>query len=144
MLTTSRTQEAIAQPKAPIADDADTVSKIPSTVSKLSATPQVAGNPTDRGLEPKLIPTVSTVSTNSSGRKSPKRDRPYRGPARRALQVGDTCRYYGPKGGMNVTCQGRELEILAIADGLATVTAATWTVTHKIPLRHLRKIAQQP
>ena len=143
LITSDAPQKAVAA-ETPPANNADTVSKIPPTVSKLSATPQVAGTDTDKGFELKPTPTVSTVSTNSSGRKSPKRDRPYRGPARRALQVGDTCRYYGPKGGMNVTCQGRELEILAIAHGLATVTAATWTVTHKIPLRHLRKIAQQP
>jgi hypothetical protein len=56
------------------------------------------------------------------------------------IRVGDICRYRGPDGAMNVTCWGKDLHILAIEDGIATVKADQWVHTHQIKVRCLRKI----
>ncbi|ERN41372.1 Bifunctional DNA primase/polymerase [Rubidibacter lacunae KORDI 51-2] len=56
------------------------------------------------------------------------------------LQVGDRCRYCGPSGSIAVTCRGRALEVLAIADGKAHVKAPKWAYAYDIPLAHLRTI----
>ena len=61
-----------------------------------------------------------------------------------AIQVGDVCRYRGPDGAMNVTCWGRDLHVLAIEDGMATVKAKQWVHTHQVEVRHLQRRNRGP
>lgn len=57
-----------------------------------------------------------------------------------ALKVGDVCRYRGPKGAMNVTCAGRNLQVLEVNQGIATVKADKWFHSYDIEIRYLRKL----
>jgi hypothetical protein len=57
------------------------------------------------------------------------------------IRVGDICHYRGPDGAINVTCWGKDLHILAIEDGIATVKADQWVHTHQIGIRYLKKIS---
>jgi hypothetical protein len=40
---------------------------------------------------------------------------------------------------MNITCWGKNLHILAIEDGVATVKADQWVHTYQIEIRYLKK-----
>ncbi len=59
---------------------------------------------------------------------------------RNKLQVGDLCRYRGPDGAMQVTCWGKDLQVLVIEAGTAKVKAEQWVHPHQIEIRYLRKI----
>ncbi|MGB7416233.1 MAG: DUF3987 domain-containing protein [Thermosynechococcaceae cyanobacterium] len=61
-----------------------------------------------------------------------------------AIQVGDVCRYRGPDGVMNVTCWGKDLHVMAIENGMATVKAQQWVHTHQIEEQHLQKRTRSP
>ncbi|MGF1604101.1 MAG: hypothetical protein ACFCU8_19205 [Thermosynechococcaceae cyanobacterium] len=56
------------------------------------------------------------------------------------IQVGNVCRYRGPDGAINVTCWGKDLHVMAIEDGIATVKAQQWVHTHQVEVRHLQKL----
>jgi hypothetical protein len=59
---------------------------------------------------------------------------------RNKLQIGDLCRYRGPDGAMQVTCWGKDLQVLAIEAGTAKVKAEQWVHPHQIEVCYLRKI----
>ncbi|MEO0947801.1 MAG: DUF3987 domain-containing protein [Cyanobacteria bacterium J06641_5] len=111
----------------------DSVAKNPPTVAKLSPAPERLQTWRGQGFSAPKNKTVATVATNSKSRNG-RRSRDL------VFRVGDICRYSGPQGAMNVTCWGRDLEIVAIANGKATVKAESWATPHEIPLRHLRKV----
>ncbi|NJM77024.1 MAG: hypothetical protein HC852_16095 [Acaryochloridaceae cyanobacterium RU_4_10] len=56
------------------------------------------------------------------------------------IQVGDVCRYRGPDGAMKVTCWGKDLQVLAIENGITTVKAEQWVHTYQIEAHYLRKV----
>jgi Protein of unknown function (DUF3987) len=59
---------------------------------------------------------------------------------RNKLQIGDLCRYRGPDGAMQVTCWGKDLQVLAVEAGTAKVKAEKWVHPHQVEIRYLRKI----
>lgn len=56
------------------------------------------------------------------------------------IRVGNICRYRGPDGAMKVTCWGKDLQVLAIENGIATVKAEQWVHTYQIDMRYLLKV----
>jgi hypothetical protein len=56
------------------------------------------------------------------------------------IRIGDICRYRGPDGAMKVTCWGKDLQVLAIENGIATVKAQQWVHTYQVEARYLRKV----
>jgi hypothetical protein len=56
------------------------------------------------------------------------------------IRVGDVCRYRGPDGAMKVTCWGKDLQVLAVENGIATVKAEQWVHTYQIEARYIRKV----
>ncbi len=61
-------------------------------------------------------------------------------PPPRDISVGDVCRYCGPPGGVNVSCWGRDLQVLDIRGDTATVKAPSWIQPLTLPIHHLRKL----
>lgn len=65
------------------------------------------------------------------------------------ISRGDRCRYCGPDGSLNVTCRGKELEVLNIRvndQGVqqAEVKAFTWCVSYWVDMKHLKKVKSSP
>ncbi|NJK64416.1 MAG: ATP-dependent helicase [Synechococcaceae cyanobacterium SM2_3_1] len=56
------------------------------------------------------------------------------------IRIGDVCRYRGPEGAMNVTCWGRDLQVLDIKGEVATVKTEKWIHPHEIEIHYLRKV----
>lgn len=56
--------------------------------------------------------------------------------------IGNVVRYKGPKGAMNVTCQGKELTVTSVNydERKCKVSAKGWTVEHWISFDHLKKV----
>jgi hypothetical protein len=79
------------------------------------------------------VATVTTKPTQSQKARPPNSQ-----PSE--IQVGDVCRYRGPDGAINVTCWGKDLYVLAIEDGIATIKAQQWVHTHQTEVHHLRKL----
>lgn len=106
-------------------------------VTKLSPSLKTSKPLSDIEFEDNSVGTVTTKPTQSQKARPPSSQHS-------EIQVGDICRYRGPDGAINVTCWGKDLHVLVIEDGVATVKAQQWVHTHQIELRHLQKRNRSP
>jgi hypothetical protein len=79
-----------------------------------------------------VVTTVTSKPTHISQARPPN----YRHPP---IRAGDICQYRGPAGAMQVTCWGKDLKVLSVTNGIATVKADRWVYPHQIPISHLQR-----
>jgi hypothetical protein len=120
--------------EASVTSESPPVTTNGQSVTRLSPPSSNGQSFSKNGSLPHPIPIVTTVTTQP---EPTARQPNYRHPP---IRAGDICRYHGPTGAMQVTCWGKDLKVLAVEEGMATIKADQWVHTHQIPINYLHKV----
>jgi hypothetical protein len=127
---------SVTSPSPSVTNPPPFVTRNGAVVTTLSPTCQNPKMPSIKDFGTQRTPFVTIVTTDHDLLPQARPPNPKHPP----IRAGDTCRYQGPEGAMQVSCWGKDLKVLAVAEGIATVKADQWVHTYQIDKRYLRKV----